>query len=216
MDLESVWEEREEKVYPSLFGSMSRGIFPLSAETFAPFKKEALDPRWLTYGVFEYAPNAKRNSWLYVTSGHSNPWEDEPGDYSTEKPSGAGVEFVFETLEQKDWPIRVLQSVLAFDILLCGDHYEGREPLGIGDRIPVGGTLDGSETSQIRDLIIIEPPALDNELTLPSGKVKLFQVYGTTNAETDFARHQGHDSLMSKLSSSSTFPVTDLTRQSSV
>lgn len=215
MDLESVWEEREERVYPSLFGPVSRGIFPLTAETFAPFDKDAVDPRWLHYGVMEYAPNAERASWLYVTSGHSNPWDDEPGDYSTENQSGAGVEFVFEVLDQGDWAIRVLQSILAFDILLCGGHYEGREPLGIADRIPLGGTLDGGETSQIRHLVVVEPPALDSEFVLPSGKVQLIQIFGATDAEVELARHQGHESLISRLSSSTSFPVTDLSRQSS-
>src|SRR6476660_3928465 len=73
---ERVWEYREESLYPALFGSGKRGIFPIQAEMLTgTFKQESFDPRWLHYGVFEFAPAADRDSWLYVTSGMSNDWE---------------------------------------------------------------------------------------------------------------------------------------------
>jgi hypothetical protein len=74
--LESVWADREERVYPELFGQMSRGIFPLDGELFTGmFAQSTYDPRWLTYGVFEYGPSPSRQSLLYVTSGCSNTCE---------------------------------------------------------------------------------------------------------------------------------------------
>lgn len=43
-----VWEHREEVLYPSLFGSSRRGIFPIQAEILTGiFKQESFDPRWL-------------------------------------------------------------------------------------------------------------------------------------------------------------------------
>ena len=46
--LESVWEEREERLYPALFGPVSRGIFPLTVETFTQtLGQREIDPRWL-------------------------------------------------------------------------------------------------------------------------------------------------------------------------
>ena len=62
-----------------------------------------------------------RHSWLYITSGHSNPWEQSPAEFDTDRESGAGVEFTLATTEPGDWAIRTLQSMLAFDILLTAD-----------------------------------------------------------------------------------------------
>lgn len=85
MDLERVWKIREEEVYPALFGAVSRGIFPLTQQLFADrFGQADIDPRWLFHGVFEFAPTANRPSWLYVTSGYSNPWEQEATEYDPE------------------------------------------------------------------------------------------------------------------------------------
>lgn len=77
MDLEQVWKIREEEIYPSFFGPTSRGIFPLELALFTgQFRQSNVDPRWLHYGVIEFAPISSRRSWLYVTSGHSNPWSN--------------------------------------------------------------------------------------------------------------------------------------------
>jgi hypothetical protein len=94
MDLERVWQIREEEIYPTLFGPVSRGIFPLSQQLFAErFRQSDVDPRWLFCGVFEFAPTADRQSWLYVTSGYSNPWDEESVDFDPNGesyPSGGG------------------------------------------------------------------------------------------------------------------------------
>jgi hypothetical protein len=46
VDLEEVWRIREEEVYPKLFGSVSRGIFPLTQELFSRrFGQQDVDPR---------------------------------------------------------------------------------------------------------------------------------------------------------------------------
>ncbi len=78
MDVEEIWGIREEEIYPKLFGPVSRGIFPLTHELFSRFGGAEVDPRWLFLGVFEFAPTPERASWLYVTSGYSNPSEDDP------------------------------------------------------------------------------------------------------------------------------------------
>ena len=82
--LEGVWEHREEVVYPQIFGPLSRGTFALTPKQFAgPFCCTEIDPRWLHYGVLEYGPTSARSSWIYVTSGASNPWEQDPDEYSS-------------------------------------------------------------------------------------------------------------------------------------
>jgi hypothetical protein len=98
MDLEEVWRIREEDVYPVLFGPRVRGIFPLQMEMFTgQFGQSNVDPRWLHYGVLEFAPTETRHSWLYVTSGHSNPWEQLPDEFDPDGESGAGAEFTLAT-----------------------------------------------------------------------------------------------------------------------
>ena len=81
--LERVWEYREEILYRRLFGDAARGIFAIPYEMFAEtFSQAEVDPRWLHYGVFEYAPISTRSSWVYATSGMSTPWEVEDVDPS--------------------------------------------------------------------------------------------------------------------------------------
>ena len=76
---------------------------------------KGVDPRWLTHGVFKSQPSETRKTWAYVTSGMSNPWESEvPEEYS-----GLGVEFVMETDEEADWAIEVLQTLMAYNLLLA-------------------------------------------------------------------------------------------------
>ena len=108
MDLEEVWRIREEEVYPALFGPHVRGIFPLRMEMFTgQFSQSKVDPRWLHYGVLEFAPTEARPSWLYVTSGHSNPWNQSPGEFDPDGQSGAGVEFTLATkLMRTTWACR--------------------------------------------------------------------------------------------------------------
>lgn len=46
-------------------GPRVRGIFPLQVEMFTgQFGQSNVDPRWLHYGVFEFAPTETRHSWL--------------------------------------------------------------------------------------------------------------------------------------------------------
>src|SRR4051812_28004883 len=112
--LESVWEYREEILYPQLFGEQQRGICTLTFELFDEILKDTtVDPRWLHLGAVEFAPMAKRQSWLYVTSGGSTPWEGEPADYKKDEYSWLGVEFVIETTEQADWAINILLRLMA-------------------------------------------------------------------------------------------------------
>ena len=76
--LEDSWEQREEQIYPQLFGGTGEGIYPLDAALFKnQFGVDDIDPRWLHYGVFKCDPTSKRSTWVYVTSGMSNTWESE-------------------------------------------------------------------------------------------------------------------------------------------
>ena len=143
--LERVWEYRESTLYPRLFGSISRGIFVIPYELFAKtFGQADVDPRWLHYGVFEYAPTSTRSSWVYVTSGMSTPWEAEQPDPSTV--SGLGCEFLFESSVQGDWAVRRLWQLMAYQMLLFHGRYPGREPLTTFDRLPLRSAIWDSDS----------------------------------------------------------------------
>ena len=204
---ERVWEHREEVIYPSLFGQKSRGIFTIQPEMLTGmFKQASFDPRWLHYGVFEYAPTPNRNSWLYVTSGMSNDWNSTHPDPSTS--SGIGCEFIFETTQQSEWAILRLLHLMIFQILLCHGRYPGSEPLGDFHRIPLRAPIRPSG-SALTHLMIAPPPHFPREAQLETGPFEFFQVVGVTESEVAFARQHGGPALLELLVAHHGFPVTN-------
>ena len=210
--LERVWEYREEALYRRLFGEVVRGIFAIPHEMFAKtFSQTDVDPRWLHYGVFEYAPTAARSSWAYVTSGMSTPWEAEEADQNAV--SGLGCEFVLESRVQGDWAIRRLLQLMAYQILLCHGRYPGRDPLGVFDRLPLRGPIwDGA--SDVQFLMIAPADSSAGTQQLESGSFELQSIVGLTEPEVAFARVQGGEALLKRLRAAAAFPVTDPSRQS--
>lgn len=217
MDFEEVWRIREEEVYPALFGSHVRGIFTLQMEMFTgQFGQSNIDPRWLHYGVFEFAPTETRRSWLYVTSGHSNPWEQAPEEFNPEGESGAGVEFTLATKESGDWAIRTLQSMLAFDLLLCAGRYPGKEFLGLHDRIPLRAPLNGNPACVLRNLVMTEPENIPGEFRLPSGKVLLRGFTAVSDEELKEAKQSSSQAIIDRLRIAGFHPINDPGRKSLV
>lgn len=217
MDLETIWQMREEEVYPAIFGPVGRGVFPLTKEIFVNrFGQEEIDPRWLTYGVNEFAPTAERKSWLYVTSGHSNPWEQRPEEYDPAGESGAGVEFTFSVSEQGDWAVQVLQNIVAYDLLLRSGPISGAGGFALFDRIPMRAPLNGQPECKLRNLVLVEREDGQQEFCLPSGLVILVGFTGITDDELAFAKQHGSPALIDKLRNAGYHPVTDPTRDSLV
>jgi hypothetical protein len=209
--LEDVWEHREEVIYPRLFGPKARGIFVLDFDLFAnTFKQQSVDPRWLHYGVLEHGPT-DRGTYHYVTSGASNPWEVEAEDFAKQEFSGFGTELVLETLESADWPIVVLQRVLAFNILLVHGRYGDSEPLDYWHRVPLGGSITGN--SALCHLLIVPSDSYPTQFSLASGKVDLLHVVGITDKERDYAKERGSEELLKLLKDHGAFPVTDPDRR---
>ncbi len=215
--LEKVWEDREERIYQSLFGQVSRGIFALSAELFTrTFGQAEIDPRWLHHGVFEFGPSADRPTWLYVTSGTSNPWEQSPEEYDPNGYSGIGSELVLETAEPSDWAVNCLSKLLAYNILLAHGRFGDAEPLDYGTRVPLGGPINGDSASPIRFIVVAQPSTFPSSFQLASGKVDLLELVGITEAERDYAKAQGSDVLITRLREQGRFPLTDPSRNSAV
>ena len=212
--LERVWQHREEEVYPSLFGPTSRGTFVLSSELFTGvFSQETYDPRWLHYGVIEFAPTESRQSWLYVSSGASNPWELNPEEYRDSEFSGFGTELVLEVPQQADWAIVILQRTLAFNILLAHGRYGEKPALDYGDRIPLGAPITPDRDSLIQNLVITKPTGYADCFNLESGRVDLLLLVGSTNREIDFAKENGSSELCERLLAAGFLPVTQPDRR---
>lgn len=213
MDLEEVWRIREEEIYPSLFGGEGKGIYTLTPKLFETrFGVSELDSSWLFYGVFEYAPTEARPFWLYVTSGNSNPWDDEPEDYDAQGPSGAGVEFVFASTIQGNWAISFLLNMLAYEILLSVGHFPGPGTIGPSHRIPLNAPINGKVECLLRHVFVSQPDTLPTGFSLPSGRVDFLTFTGATDGEIAFAREHTTSALIDRLRDKGAFPVTDPTR----
>jgi len=209
MTLEAIWEMREENIYPRLFGHKSRGIFPLEHETFHRFGVVQIDPIWLHHGIIEFNPTEDRPSWLYVTSGHSNPYDDN-SDFCDES-----VEFALAVTEPGDWAIRCLQSIMAFDKLLRVNHFPGKPPLDLYDRIPLHEPLNGDEKCILRRLMVTETAAYPGFDT-PAGHVAIRSLTAITDTEWFFAKDGEKEAgvLVERLERSGHHPINDPWRAS--
>ncbi|MAX43680.1 MAG: hypothetical protein CL589_13775 [Alteromonadaceae bacterium] len=187
--LEDAWEEREEVVYPEVFGDTGPGIYPLSNDVFEQLDAQSVDPRWLTHGVFQSPPNDTRNTWVYVTSGMSNPWEsDEPQDYS-----GFCVEFVLETEQASTWAINVLHTLMAYNLMLASGQMGEPGLLDYGDRIPFALSDD------IAAMVIAPTFQLPENIDIKSGRVDSLQIVGVTEAELTYAQETSSEALIEML-----------------
>jgi hypothetical protein len=184
--LEEVWAYREETLYPQLFGEKHNGIFVLDHDDFTSLGAENVDPRWLHLGVFEFEPTPARNSWLYVTSGGSTPWETEPADYNPEEYSWLGSELVIEvpSQPQDQWPIKLLRRLLAYNVLLAHGQFGEDKPL-------------------------LYPATAQ----LASGQFDFLHAVGITDSEKDWARAHSSEALLRLLEVHGGFPVTDPRRK---
>lgn len=211
---ERVWAYREDELYPSLFGKEREGIFTLSPQIFTgPFAQKDIDPRWLHYGVFRFAPTESRNSWLHVTSGMSTAWDAEMPDPNAT--SGLGCEYVLESSAKGDWAILRLLHAMAFQILLCHGRYAGKSPLAAYDRIPLREPINGA-ASALTWLMVTPSPRVTEDVQMESGKFSFFQLIGVTDAEAAHARSYGGAATVDLLRSKGSFPVTDPDRANQI
>ena len=203
---EAVWKHREERIYPDIFGGIGEGIYPLSAQIFSDTFHQDFDPRWLNHGVFESPPCNEHRSWLYVTSGLSNAWEDESSN--PDGPSGLGREFVFESTTRGEWAILRVQHIMAFQILLAHGRYPGCELLELYDRVPLRSSIT-PEPSSLTYIMVAPPLGYNASFDLESGHVDLLALVGITDAEAQFARDTDGATLLERLKDCGAFPITD-------
>ena len=212
---EAVWRQREEIVYPSLFGPLSNKMCTLSARWFESMGFKEIDPRWLTHGVLESPPNASRESWLYVTTGLSNPWGVDPAEVQRDQYSGLGFEFFMQTSAEAPWAVDSLSFLMAMQILAAQELIGGGllEPY---DRIPLGRSIDGTPHGLVRNVFVVPPEHILARVPLDSGVFDLMLCVGITDAELQFARAQDGQGLQQLLIHHGCLPITEATRSSTV
>jgi hypothetical protein len=206
--LEAAWEHREEVIYRDLFGSPEgNGIYVLKPIFFSRFGDQSLDPRWLHHGVFVFPPTSARSSWLYVTSGLSNAWEDDQPN--PEAVSGLGSEFLFQTPERFQWAIGQVLEILAFQLLLAAGRFPGKDLLTCFDRIPLHDSINPSGSSRLTHLLVCATTDEFPEQRLASGRFAFLRLVGISAQEAAFARERGAELLLPLLRRSGAYPVTD-------
>ena len=224
---EDIWALREETLYRQFFGDTGKGIYTLSAGTFASIGVPDPDPRFLFHGVFECPPTDSHPDWIYVSSGMSNAWGDTPETANPDGDSGLGCEYVLHTSTRQSWAIQLLHWLMAVQLAVATERLQGglihrHDRVGLGKGIPI---KDGP--GQITHLLVCSPqepglaegdghPSYPSEFHLPTGRVEMQLLVGITQRERDFAQSQGVEGLVTLLRHHHVFPRTEPARISLV
>jgi hypothetical protein len=211
---ERVWAQREERIYPELFGPLAPEIYTIPAELFTKLGCPNVAPAWLCHGVLISPPNQRHNYWVYLTTALSNPWGQNPATAQPPAYSGLGFEFVFYTPTVAPWAIQVLHWVMAIQLMVASEQMRGTL-LEVNDRIPLGTALDGKQSS-LRHLWVNHLPDGPKQFTLESGVVDLLLLVGLTDGEMDFLRGSGPEATRAMLTQRGHYPQTDAARISAV
>ena len=212
---EELWTDREDRVYRSVFGDLGEGVYTAGPKVYERFGKEP-HPGWLNHGVFACPPHDERASWIFVTSGLSNPWNlDAPGKDPSGF-SGVGFELVLETTAPADWAVPLLHNLMAYELLVAVGTYRDAELFEYGNRVPLEASITPSFDSAIRWLLVEAPEHYRASFELASGRVDFFHLVGATDAEVALAREKGQDALVGLLKQRGVHPRTDADRGSLV
>jgi hypothetical protein len=136
----------------------------------------------------------------------SNPWESEiPENYS-----GLGVEFLMETNEEEMWAVDVLQTLMAYNLLLAVGKMGEYPPLDYGNRVPL------ALSESIKSMMFTQPVNFPVSFTIKSGMVDLLQVVGITPEELEYAKQTSSEELKEKILRNTGGLVTRKERSSAV
>ncbi len=205
---ESVWADREDRVYRKLFGDLGNGVFPATAAHYTRLKQSPRHPGWLHHAVIACPPHGDRAHWLYATSGLSNPWNLGAPGRDPSGCSGLGFELCLCTPAASDWAVAVLHHLMAWQLLVATGAVPG-QPLGPGQRVPLGGSIDGQAGGALTWALVEYPEAFESTFELPSGKVEWLLLVGATETEVQFARSRDQKALVERLRDAGLWPRTD-------
>ncbi|HEB52610.1 MAG TPA: suppressor of fused domain protein, partial [bacterium] len=155
-----------------------------------------------------------RDSWIYVTSGLSNPWNLQAPGKDPSGFAGLGFELVVESTHEADWAVPLLHNLMAYELLVAVGSYEGAELLEYGNRVPLNDSITPSFDSAIRWLLVEQPDHYPSSFSLAAGQVDFFHLVGASDAEVLFAREKDQDALVALLKERGVYPRTDADRKS--
>lgn len=212
---ESVWADREDRAYREQFVDLGRGVYPATMAHYERLKQAPRHPGWLHHGVFACPKTAARDHFCYVTSGLSNPWNlDAPGRDPSGF-SGLGFELMICASQPSEWAIAVLHHLMAWQLLVATGAVKG-QPLGPGQRIPLGGSIDGRKDGAMTWALCEAPTHGQPSFELPSGKVEWLLLVGAADKEVEFARATDQKMLVARLQGDGVWPLTDPARPSRI
>lgn len=212
-----IWHDREERVYPELFGPLPPTVIPLRAEAIRAILGPAVtvEEPWLHFAVIEVAPNSRHSDWFYLTTGFSQPWKiTDPEKLDRNGYSGAGYELVLRTPDRAGWAVDVLHRLTAYQI---GVYFEKKlgKLFQYHDWMPLNGPISPAvPASKVRGMLITRPQDYPARFELRSGQVDLLQIVGITGPELAFGLNQGMPRLERLLYEQGAAPTTDPTRDS--
>lgn len=210
---EALWTDREDRVYRSVFGDLGKGVYTAGDKVFERYGKD-VHPGWKNHGVFACPPHDERDSWIYVTSGLSNPWNLSAPGRDPSGFSGVGFELVIESTQEADWAVPLLHNLMAYELLVAIGTYEGAELFEYGNRVPLEASITPSFDSAIRWLLVEQPKHYPSSFELEAGRVDFFHLVGATDAEIELAREGRHDELIALLEREGVHLRTDADRAS--
>ncbi|PCI59474.1 MAG: hypothetical protein COB37_11550 [Kordiimonadales bacterium] len=202
------WEQRDDGIYPDLFGPAEGPPVMLTEKLFhEDFGRKNIHPFWLHHGVITFPPTETRPTWLYATSGMSNAF-----DSVVEEWSGLGVEFLMETHEKADWAAEALAWLMAFNLLIAIGHFDDMEAAALGGTIPMNAPLNAETECALTGVLALTPTAHQTAITMVTGKAELLQLVGISEDEAAYIQENGHEAFAAKIAASPQGLITDPSR----
>lgn len=214
---EDIWRDREERIYPELFGALPSTVIPLRAEALRAIlgAQASLREEWLHFAVIEIAPNEKHSDWIYATSAFSQPWKiEDPEKLDRNGYSGTGYEMLLRTPERAGWAVDVLHRLSAYQIGVYYELLKGKL-FQWNDWMPLNGPISGAQPdSKLRGIFATRPRDFAARFELRSGQVDLLQLVGITGQELAYGLQQGFMRLENLLFEQQAAPTTNPARAS--
>ena len=212
---EDIWRDREERVYPELFGELPKTVLPIRPEALRAIlgQNATLEDDWLHMAVIEIAPNDKHTDWLYVTTGFSQPWKiEDPDQLDRNGYSGYGYEMILRTPERAGWAVDVLHRLSAYQIGVYNEKMRGKL-FEYYDWMPLNGPISPqTPDSVVHGMALIRPHDHAARFELRSGQVDLLQIAGITGEELAYGLSLGMPRLERMLYEDGAAPTTNPAR----
>lgn len=197
--IEKSWEQREDVIYKSLFPNMPNGIFtPKPGQTRLGENELLLS----SAGVFEISPSENNPYWAYITSGLSNPFDDNC------EISGYGFELLIKSKVQMNNYIPILWN-------LMGYVFSTGKTFAHSHRMSINSPVDG-ENSKLNTLLFYNSEKNKKDYILPTGKFQILCITAITPEEYQYAKDNTSEKLIDLLKENNFLEIIDPSRGSLV